>query len=222
MAFTLIELLIVVLIIAILAAIAVPNFLEFQTRAKVSRVKADMRSLDTALQAYFVDYNHFPIVRNVPPWFHSDITANQNNRGGISRVIALSTPVQYISNTSVADPFFSGKHIDPPPAPANGQDPEVYIMYINIELKRDQENWNNSSNVGFALSSRGPDFVHGPFAVTADCPNLWAGPNVQGNFAGTAALTPEECNYFKTSVYYDPTNGSVSNGDIVRFPGVSN
>ena len=38
--FTLIELLIVVAIIAILAAIAVPNFLEAQVRAKVSRVKS--------------------------------------------------------------------------------------------------------------------------------------------------------------------------------------
>jgi len=39
--FTLIEILIVVAIIAILAAIAVPNFLEAQTRSKVSRAKAD-------------------------------------------------------------------------------------------------------------------------------------------------------------------------------------
>lgn len=45
--FTLIELLIVVAIIAILAAIAVPNFLEAQMRAKVSRTKADMRSMVT-------------------------------------------------------------------------------------------------------------------------------------------------------------------------------
>jgi prepilin-type N-terminal cleavage/methylation domain-containing protein len=47
-AFTLIELLIVVAIIAILAAIAVPNFLEAQVRAKVAATKADIRSLALA------------------------------------------------------------------------------------------------------------------------------------------------------------------------------
>ena len=54
-AFTLIELLIVVAIIAILAAIAVPNFLEAQTRSKISRVRSDLRSLATALESYCVD-----------------------------------------------------------------------------------------------------------------------------------------------------------------------
>ena len=49
-AFTLIELLIVVAIIAILAAIAVPNFLEAQVRAKVSRARADMQTITTALE----------------------------------------------------------------------------------------------------------------------------------------------------------------------------
>ena len=55
--FTLIELLIVVAIIAILAAIAVPNFLEAQTRSKVARCKADMRTVATAIEAYTLDYN---------------------------------------------------------------------------------------------------------------------------------------------------------------------
>ena len=58
--FTLIELLIVVAIIAILAAIAVPNFLEAQTRAKVSRCKADMASVATAIESYCVDNAHYP------------------------------------------------------------------------------------------------------------------------------------------------------------------
>lgn len=56
--FTLIELLIVVAIIAILAAIAIPNFLAAQTRSKVSRTKADMRTIAVALESYFVDNNH--------------------------------------------------------------------------------------------------------------------------------------------------------------------
>ena len=51
--FTLIELLIVVAIIAILAAIAVPNFLEAQTRSKISRCRADMRSVATAVESYY-------------------------------------------------------------------------------------------------------------------------------------------------------------------------
>ena len=59
-AFTLIELLIVVAIIAILAAIAVPNSLEAQVRSKVARVKSDMRATETALESYAVDNSKYP------------------------------------------------------------------------------------------------------------------------------------------------------------------
>ena len=58
--FTLIELLIVVAIIAILAAIAVPNFLEAQVRATISRTQADLRTLPVALEAYAIDHNDYP------------------------------------------------------------------------------------------------------------------------------------------------------------------
>ena len=60
-AFTLMELLIVVALIAILAAIAVPNFLEVQARFKVSASKTDIRSLVTALESYYIDNDGYPI-----------------------------------------------------------------------------------------------------------------------------------------------------------------
>src|SRR5436190_23997750 len=59
--FTLIELLIVVAIIAILAAIAIPNFLEAQTRAKVSRTVSDMRAISLGLESYRIDNNFIPV-----------------------------------------------------------------------------------------------------------------------------------------------------------------
>jgi type II secretory pathway pseudopilin PulG len=49
-----------VAIIAILAAIAIPNFLAAQTRARVSKVKGEQQTLATALESYFVDYNVYP------------------------------------------------------------------------------------------------------------------------------------------------------------------
>ena len=53
--FTLIELLIVVVIIGILAAIAIPKFAATKDKAKLASVKTDLRNLMTAQEAYFSD-----------------------------------------------------------------------------------------------------------------------------------------------------------------------
>ena len=57
--FTLIELLIVVVIIGILAAIAIPKFANTKQKAVLASMKSDMRNLVTAEEAYFSDYNQF-------------------------------------------------------------------------------------------------------------------------------------------------------------------
>src|SRR5690348_14872587 len=69
--FTLIELLIVIAIIGILAAIAIPNLLNAVQRGKQKRTMSDMRSLATAIEAYAVDNNNYPAATCNPGIFTS-------------------------------------------------------------------------------------------------------------------------------------------------------
>lgn len=71
--FTLIELLIVVAIIGIIAAIAIPNLLNAIDRGRQKRTMADMRSIGTAVESYSVDNNFYPnetgdVDTNVDQW----------------------------------------------------------------------------------------------------------------------------------------------------------
>jgi general secretion pathway protein G len=59
--FTLIELLIVVAIIGIIAAIAIPNLLNAINRGRQKRTMADVRTIGTAIEAYAVDNSSYPI-----------------------------------------------------------------------------------------------------------------------------------------------------------------
>ena len=85
--FTLIELLIVVAIIGILAAIAVPNFLNAQQRARYAQVEANMKALGTAMMTYQVDWGSMPLH---PP---AHLTNIWNN--------GLTTPVAYIASEPI-------------------------------------------------------------------------------------------------------------------------
>ena len=57
--FTLIELLIVVVIIGILAAIAIPKFANTKQKAYITAMKSDLRNLVTAEEAFFSDSSHY-------------------------------------------------------------------------------------------------------------------------------------------------------------------
>jgi type II secretion system protein G len=98
--FTLIELLIVVAIIAILAAIAVPNFLMAQTRSKVARVYADLRSMAVALDSYNVDENHFPPDSGGGQGMATFVGPHS----GYWTLNVLTTPISYLTSLP-ADPF---------------------------------------------------------------------------------------------------------------------
>ncbi len=97
-AFTLIELLIVVAIIGILAAIAVPNFLNAQIRAKVARVEAELKTCSTAIETYRLDNGYYPTYRNpldLDPAPHF-------------LPVSLTTPVAYLS--SLFDEVFPARN----------------------------------------------------------------------------------------------------------------
>ena len=64
--FTLIELLIVVAIIGIIAAIAIPNLLNAINRGRQKRTMADIRTIGTAIEAYAVDNSSYPSLSGAP------------------------------------------------------------------------------------------------------------------------------------------------------------
>lgn len=212
--FTLIELLIVVAIIAILAAIAVPNFLEAQVRAKVSRVQADMRSMATALEAYAVDHNKYPTRRSL--WENHDPNEDRfllpnfldkvhskSVPGALIGLRQITTPIAYITSLP-SDVFYNAA------AALKGSDPfasdcidyldpiqtDAYISVINLPLS------SKGKGRGWTLLSVGPDG-----AIGSGVTNPGAYPPTPTRLRNTYPFI------------YDPSNGTVSSGNIFRFQG---
>lgn len=210
--FTLIELLIVVAIIAILAAIAVPNFLEAQVRAKVSRARADLRSMATAVEAYRIDWNYYPIdsVRTILGMAPGPTTSESYFPP------SLSTPVAYVTSAQPVDPFVSSGL----PVPTNDQ---IYrtLFYQNCE-----------SSVGlFTAMNQQPYTIH---YQTLSAPTIQSQKDLQGwdlapppgYTSGTwiqiygswkmGSIGPDRNYSGGSGGPYDPTNGTASAGDVYR------
>lgn len=105
-AFTLIELLIVVAILGILAAIAVPNFKNALTRAKIAQVLGDMKTLETAVEAYRFENNAYS-----PPYYDPNNYADTFSPNQILWYW-MTTPIRYLASIP-SDPFVDS---DNPPA----------------------------------------------------------------------------------------------------------
>lgn len=170
--FTLIELLIVVAIIAILAAIAIPNFLEAQIRSKVSRAHADMRSIANGLESYHVDRNKYP-----PSCANGAFIPPED------RMIPLTTPVAYM--TSIPQDVFR--------IAARLPNPERYYSYLDCKSYFREIYDMNVPSMMSPGEAGGRRWWWWLFSI---------GPDLTENYC-----VP----------FYDPTNGTVSSGDIVRF-----
>jgi len=185
--FTLIELLIVVAIIAILAAIAVPNFLEAQIRAKISRVHSDLRTAAFALEAYRVDNNAYPL-------YGSPFDEDEGNKGGPQNAveaylpILMTTPIAYLTTLPVT-PF-------PEASEHRGFNNETYRYFNRKEFFLLEPN---------DAPTEWPEKLEGFFG-SADVAKEWElfsyGPDLISDDGALA---------------YDPTNGTTSSGDIARF-----
>jgi prepilin-type N-terminal cleavage/methylation domain-containing protein len=198
--FTLIELLIVIAIILILIAIALPNFLEAQIRARVTKAKGEIRSLAIAMDSYYIDFNIYPAY-SFP---------NYKVRGRFTAGLTwLTSPIAYIKSLP-EDPF--PPSLDPMGGEIfGGAGPYSYNMtgYEITVAERSRLSHPNACayNCGYlkvwTIYSAGPD---SPNLETI--PSDDTAPIMNGSGSGPDAISS-----------YNPTNGTKSRGDILRYGG---
>ena len=174
-------------IILILVGIALPNFLAAQTRSKIARVSADMRSIATALEEYQVDYKKYPTM--IVPGFTGGIAPLAGS--GLKWWYipdSLSTPIAYLRNADIHCPF-GGNY-----ARAGDFPDEIWRRY----------GYENIPEM-IAKSQQFPILVtrYGhPQAIT------WTGAWRQQCVGPDREWDP--------NIMYSPTNGLVTRGDIIR------
>ncbi len=204
-AFTLIELLIVVAIIAILAAIAVPNFLEAQTRSRISRAMNDLRTISVAMESYRIDNNSY-----IPR--RSD--AGMGRSGDIGEIRKLTTPIAYCS--AVPDDVFlmiAGQ----PQSEYRIYTPGYRVSTVNtVGYVSDYQVYPHTAWMTWSI---GPDLLTnagGYRTLPVIIANEGSNPPGIGKDKNGEYITS---NNTYTGMRYDATNGTISYGDIYRHEG---
>lgn len=202
--FSLVELLVVVLVISILAAIALPNFMNAQTRAKVAQSFSNMKAYDTAIQQFQFDkgvmlvdlddgLTHFGLDR-IESAFNGVGYYGQYNesRDSFSVFAPLTTPIAYL-NQLIPDPLFYQRNPEEPVSEFYG--------YHNKDLHSDSY-----------YNARGALRRH----------------ELRGEFIGSVRIFLQPGQYFLhgfgpgyqySNVCYNITNGIMSDGVLVFISG---
>jgi type II secretory pathway pseudopilin PulG len=193
----LVELLIVVAIIGVLAATAVPNFLQAHVRSKVARAKADLRAIATGLEAYWLDNKAYPIGRT----FCAGSMPNIDDYNMCP--MELTTPVAYL--TERPTDAFNARHQYKYLAPGLGFSNGVLTLLV-MWIPRDFPN-DTGQDDDVAYYSQGESPIdYGIWSV---------GPSGAKSFwesdLSHAPVPPR--------TWYDPSNGTTSEGIIARLAG---
>lgn len=186
-AFTYIELTFVMMLIAILAAIAVPNFLEAKTRSAVARSQADLSLLAMSVETYRLEHRAYPL----------NSTPGRPNGWDLK---ALTTPIAYMmslpADSMTRTDMRGGRHPRPMP-----QTPYNYFNGVQLDAE-----------AGLRVGGPPDSFLPGWHAAL-----IWGlGPgSALPAEEPKPATTVHEGGRFEI-LYYEATNGTVSTGDIYK------
>ncbi|MDX9753947.1 MAG: prepilin-type N-terminal cleavage/methylation domain-containing protein [bacterium] len=211
--FTLIELLIVVAIIGILAAIAVPNFMNAQIRAKIARCYSDMKAMSTAIKSLQIDTNHLPIDgwdddttegrKILKEVFNGVGDFPEAERKTSHYLAVLTSPVSYMSSVPL-DPFMSQAMDE-----ANRGFGSPFDTYIYADV--DPRIPGTNQGIQALSSPLAEEFgitplKTGEFAIIGLGPDGVAGVGTSGT-------------YGSRGFPYNSSNGLISAGDVVMTSG---
>ncbi|MCG3197019.1 MAG: hypothetical protein GHCLOJNM_01502 [bacterium] len=211
--FTLIELLIVIAIILILIAIALPNFMEAQSRARLTRTKGDMRGIVTAVEAFrterdalLIDFWDDGTPESGVRWREKLARVGRNPQYEYTTFdecfYPLTSPVKYM--TSVPPDLWNDPKKDV--GFSAGEKGQSYIYFDDDPLFK--FSWDHSIDRFVPthpaqIETNTRPLQEGEFAI------LSLGPD------GVIGIKSLSRDGQKRGYPYSPTNGTLSGGDIV-------